>query len=142
MKKLVQFISFVFIAIVFSVVAVSAQTSQKFKADIPFDFSVGKNTYSAGTYNVRVVKSTNSVALMTIADENGKVLERISVTPNGTAPDSQSLFTFIRSGDKRFLSKISCDEAAYNVPVSRSKMRESVAGSAPAAKAAVPTSSM
>jgi len=140
MKKSIQFISFVFIAVVFSVVAVSAQSAQKFKADIPFDFAVGKNTYSAGTYNVRVVKSS-SVAVLTLSDQSGKELEHISVSPTGNAADEKSLFTFIRSGDKRFLSKISCAEAAYDVPVSHSKIRESVAGPA-AVKAAVPVSSM
>jgi len=141
MKKFIQFISFVFIAVVFSVVAVSAQSSQKFKAEIPFDFAVGKNTYSAGTYNVRVVKSS-TVAVLTLSDQTGKELERISVSPTGTVPEAQSLFTFIRSGDKRFLSKITCAEASYDVPVSHSKMREAVAGPAPAVKAAVPISSM
>jgi len=141
MKKFIQFISFVFIAGVFSVVAVSAQSAQKFTADIPFDFAVGKNTYSAGTYNVRVVKSTG-IAVMTLSDQNGKELEHIPVSPNGTAYDAKSLFTFIRSGDKRFLSKISCAEASYDVPVSHSTLRESVAENAPAVKAAVPMSSM
>jgi len=118
MKRFIQFLSFAFIAMVVSVAAVSAQSSQKFKADIPFDFSVGENTYAAGTYNVRVVKNSSYTGLLTLSDKDGKVLERLLVSPDAVSFGDESLFTFTRAGDKRFLTKISCAEAGYAVRIS------------------------
>ena len=142
MKKFIQFISFVFIAVVFSVVAVSAQTAHKFQAEIPFDFSVGKNIYSAGTYNVRVDKSTGTVGVLTLSDKDGKMLDRVAVSSNGMVSEKDSFFTFVRTGNQRSLSKISSAAAGFDVPWSNRKQKSMIAGSSPAEKITVPTSSL
>jgi hypothetical protein len=128
MKRSIQFISFVFIAIVFSVISASAQSSQRFDADIPFEFSVGGHTYAAGNYNVRVVKQ-GSVAVLTLSDSTGKQLERIIVNPNGEASNDESLFTFVREGDQRILTKVASAEVGFDIPRTSRKQKALIATS-------------
>ena len=117
MKKIIQVISFAFIALVFSAVAANAQSVQKYKADIPFAFSLGNHNYEPGTYALRVAKSGYSSAILTLVDNHGKVLQ--SVTASQTVGTSrESVLEFIREGNQRAISRIAGADYGFIVHTS------------------------
>jgi hypothetical protein len=123
MKKIIQLISFVFIAVVVSVVSVKAQAAQKFEANIPFSFSVAGKTYDAGNYKVKIAKPFGSAGIMTIWNGDGKVLGMFNVTSSGESTANESKFIFDRSGDDRTLTRIVTTETSFDVPRVNTKRR-------------------
>jgi hypothetical protein len=47
------------------------QISQKYNADIPFDFQVGGRTYHAGTYTIGALSDNSNSGAVTIHDRDG-----------------------------------------------------------------------
>lgn len=127
MKKIIQLISFVFIAVVISVVSVKAQSSQKFNADIPFSFSVDGKTYDAGSYRVRITKPSGAGGILTLLNSEGKILDIFAVVPGGDSAAKESSFIFDRSGDDRTLTKIVTTETSYEIPKAKSNRRATLA---------------
>ena len=127
MKKFLQLISFVFIAVLISVVSLNAQTTQKFNADIPFPFSVGGKTYDAGNYRVKITKSEGSGGIMTLLNSEGEILDVRTVISIGESMASDSSFVFEGSGGNRTLTKIVTTETSYAVTRSDSKRRATLA---------------
>ena len=127
MKKIIQIVSFAFIAVVLSVVSVKAQFTQKFNAQVPFSFSIGNKTYEAGTYKVQITKSGGVAGTMTILSSDGKRLDVFPVLFTGESLANESSFLFDRSGGDRTLTKIITTEASYELPQVNSKRREALA---------------
>ena len=120
MKKIIQIISFAFIALVFSAVAANAQSVQKYKAEIPFAFSLGDHNYEPGTYSITIARSATGTAIMTLVDNGGKSLQRVVVSQTvGTS--RESVLEFIRTGDQRSLSRIA--NADYGFTIHQSSKR-------------------
>ena len=125
MNKIIQVISFAFIALVFTAVAANAQSVQKYKTEIPFAFSVGSHNYEPGTYNLKVARSDGGVGVLTLIDNSGRSLQRVAVSQTvGTS--RESILEFIRTGNERSLSRIATSDYGFLVHVS-SKKSKSVA---------------
>ena len=101
MKRLIQTCSFVALLLVLTFGA-QAQISKTYFVKIPFDFKIGQESYTAGTYQVSVLenmvlirnkKSTSSKVLTTLSEQEGKDFE----TPH---------FYFNRVEDKNVLVEI------------------------------------
>jgi hypothetical protein len=127
MKKIIQFTSFAFIAVILSVVSVSAQFTQKFKANVPFSFSIGSKVYDAGTYNVKITKSGGAAGILTVVSTDGKRLDVFPILFAGESSANQYSFLFDRSGDVRTLTKIITTNASYEIPHVNSKPRATLA---------------
>jgi len=121
MKKIIQVISFAFIAFIFTAIATNAQSVQKFKAEIPFAFSVGNHNYEPGTYNVRVARSDNGAGVLTLMNNSGKSLQRVAVSQ--TVGSRESMMEFIRNGDQRSLSRIASTDHGFLVHRSSKKSK-------------------
>jgi hypothetical protein len=122
MKKIIQVVSFAFIALVFSAVAANAQSVQKYKAEIPFAFSLGNHNYEPGTYSVKVAKLDSSSGVLTLIDNQGKALQRVMVSQTvGTSRDS--VFEFIRTGSERSLSRIATPDSGFQLHRSSRKSK-------------------
>lgn len=127
MKKIIQLISFAFIAVVVSVVSVKAQSAQRFNADIPFAFSVGGKTYDAGRYKVKVAKPYGAGEFLTLLNSEGKVLDVFAITSSGESGAGESSFVFEHSGHEHTLTKIVSTDVSYELPKVGSKRRATLA---------------
>lgn len=107
MKKLIQICTILSLLVVFSVVSANAQSVERIDAKIPFDFNIGKTTYKAGNYIIRVSKIAGSNTILSLEDENKNFLQNFVVLRNGNTSDKKSLLLFNRYEDKVFLSQIS-----------------------------------
>jgi hypothetical protein len=122
MKKIIQVISFAFIALVFSAVAANAQSFQKYKAEIPFAFSLGGHDYEPGSYTVRVATSGNGAGILTLVDKRGRALQ--SVTASQTVGTSrESVLEFIRTGNQRSLSRIATADYGFQIYIPSKKSK-------------------
>jgi hypothetical protein len=127
MKKIIQITSFLFIALIFSAVAAKAQSTERFKAEIPFVFSVGQKVYEPGRYTVKVTKSVSTDVILTILDNDGKVMKSVLVQPLNETGGLQSTFIFVTEGNDHSLSKILTSQSAYGIPLVNKKHRISMA---------------
>lgn len=127
MKKVIQVTSFLFLAFIFSAVSAKAQTAERFKATIPFAFSIGQKTYEPGNYTVRISNHSEAGSVLTIFDNKGKAINSLIVRSLVERQDDESTFVFSRSGEERSLTKIVTRYSAYAVPETNLKRRISVA---------------
>jgi len=127
MKKIIQVTSFLFLAVIFSAVSANAQSAEKFKATIPFAFSIGQKTYEPGNYTVKISNHSEAGSLLTIFDSKGKPINSLVVRSLVDRRDDESTFVFSRSGEDRSLTKIVTRYSAYAVPETSLKRRISVA---------------
>jgi len=127
MKKIIQVTSFLFLAVIFSAVSAKAQSAERFKATIPFAFSIGQKTYEPGNYTVKISNHSEAGSVLTIFDNKGKAINSLVVRNLVDRRDDESTFVFTRSGEDRTLTRIVTPHSAYAVPETSLKRRISVA---------------
>lgn len=75
-KKALQICSLVGLLAVLAVVSAQAQTDGRYKAQIPFDFSIGGKTYQPGSYliSVRNLDRSPTTKIFSVTDAKNRVL--------------------------------------------------------------------
>jgi hypothetical protein len=123
MKRFIQTITVLSVTILLGAVAASAQFSTRAKANIPFDFNIGSRSFDAGTYGIRIMRTTAGSAAVTFLDDNGTAIETVvgMVQGQGSLGDRELLFD--RTGDNRVLRNIVIGGSGIAIPVSRERRR-------------------
>lgn len=83
--------------------AASAVYSFRIKADIPFDFQVGKKKFPKGDYIIESVGSTGTVLIR--REKGGKAINVLTIKDKQTDKHKSKLM-FRRYGDQYFLARI------------------------------------
>ncbi len=105
-KRSFLLLTFAAVTLIFGVNAASAQGTTVLKANIPFEFSIGKTTLPAGEYSI-TLPETGSIPMIAVREDDGRGYARVLTnwikagkgeTPNG--------ITFIRSGDRYYLYQV------------------------------------
>ena len=123
MKRFIQTITVLSVTILLGAVAASAQFSTRAKADIPFDFSIGSRSYDAGTYGIRIMRTTTGSAAVTFLDKSGSALDTVvGLIHGGQAFEDRELL-FDRSGDNRILRTVVINGSEIAIPVSGERRR-------------------
>lgn len=115
MKKAI-FISI--IAAVFAFLSISstrAQVSGVYKANIPFDFSVGKRQYPAGLYNVEVRGTEKK--FFVFRDSRGRGSYLINTRPGKEMLEETASLDFRRIGGSYYLQSIQAVDLTSSVPI-------------------------
>lgn len=102
-----------------------AQLIGEIKANIPFKFTVGKTTLSAGSYVVRVLDITEPNELV-IAQDDGKVEVMFSTIDAQTKqPIKEPELVFNKIGDREFLSEVWPDQSGsgYQIEKTRAELK-------------------
>jgi len=115
MKKIIcTFISIAVLSILAGVSA-SAQTyGTRVEADIPFDFTVGKKTYKAGSYDLSIVRGQAGTYLVSLFDENGKYICRSFAVENAGTVKRQSILEFSVMSGEHYLAALRTPDVAYS----------------------------
>ena len=107
-----------------SVCFAQAQNSEHYKTEIPFDFTVGKKQYAAGTYSIEVAGAGQR--FFVLRDAGGRNGYFVQATP-GTPIDSRgAVLDFHRSGDQHVLAAIRTSDLTSNLR--RAVIKGSLAG--------------
>lgn len=136
MKRFIQFFSFIALAFVFSTVSAQAQSVTKVEANVPFDFKIGENSFSSGTYEIRIVNSASGSARVLLTDENGDRTHSAIVLRNGESVGSRAELVFNVEGSTRTLAGITTNDAGYSLPKFRKSRSVTIRASVPLRKAA------
>ena len=116
MKKFIQTISFLALALVFGGISANAQQTTKIDANVSFDFIVGDQYLTAGEYVIRVSPSPGGVKTIEVRSKKGDVLYTGLVIPNGDTGRGRSELVFDKSNERTVLKKILTGDAGYSVP--------------------------
>ena len=94
--------------------AVSAQVSgTRVEANIPFDFTVGSETFSAGSYRLLFTKGTGYVYKVSLTTEKGRPIMKTIAVQNGSTLRNKSELVFAVADGDYFLEKLRTPEAGY-----------------------------
>lgn len=116
MKKVIQLVSFLGLALIFGGVTANAQAVTSVDAKVPFDFVVGEKTLPAGNYVLRIINAPNSAQRLEIRDSEQDIRFTALMFKNGDRNRYRSELIFDRSSGKAVLTKIVTGEAGYSVP--------------------------
>lgn len=103
-------VGFIFCSISFA----QAQNTGAYKADIPFDFSVGKKQYSAGTYFIEIRGLEQK--FFVIRDERGRKPYVAMTFPGDAMGTRAAQLDFQRIGDRYFLMSVRAADVASLFP--------------------------
>ena len=107
-----------------SAATANAQSAQSVDANVPFNFTVGDETYAAGTYKLQVLSDTAGGSIIRINDDKGNVLRTVVATQNGAAAVEKSELVFERRGNDRYLVGISLPERGLRLAGSKKERTE------------------
>ena len=125
-NKILQIGSLLFLVVTFAVVSVNAQKAVQLKAQIPFDFNIGKNNYKADGYSVVLKNPTENPATMMMQTVDGRNLQIGFVLQSGKKSRAgKTTMTFNRYANQYFLAEINSTEFALALP--KSKLERQVA---------------
>lgn len=92
-----------------------AQSIERYRAQIPFDFSMGKKHYTAGEYFVDV-RGFESKSLV-IRDANGRNSYMVGTSPSEGAGDGRTArLDFLKYGDRYILRTVKIRNLESNHP--------------------------
>jgi len=96
-------------------VAVSAAAQDSVRVQVPFDFQVNNQTFTAGTYNVQRANDLGRGILSIHGNGGQAVLMMTPASPEGHVPG----FSFRHSGDSYWLSAITTASGRFVLPSAR-----------------------
>lgn len=125
MKSLiVKISSSLVLAIILMVVSAQAQSLQQYRAQIPFDFKIGKKLYKAGDYIINVRSINQLSAVLSVKNEKTRDLREMAVLTNGSRSlVNKTVLMFDRYGDQYVLTRMVSPDYGLSAPKSKAKTR-------------------
>lgn len=102
--------------------AIYAQ-SNTIKAEIPFDFNVKNETYSAGEYTIKQSVADNGQSLVWTLNNDEKQIAILAMTTQSKEREDKPSMTFNRYGNQYFLSKFVTQRLKIALRTSKSEKR-------------------
>lgn len=127
MKKFIQIISVLSLAVVVMAASANAQSTAKINVAIPFDFSVGSKVVKAGAYDVKVRPNTAGVATVTFTDSTGHNVKTVVAIQNGSEAIGKAQLVFDVSNGGHALSQVIIDRLGLSVPAARNTRNQATA---------------
>jgi hypothetical protein len=102
MRKQILGLATLVVFITLAVGSVQAQTGYRIQTNIPFDFTAGKTSLSAGNYSVQLI-SENALLVRSLDGKQSVLLLAQQAEPAGIRKPARMIFN--RYGDRYFLSQ-------------------------------------
>ena len=109
-----------FIAVIGSFTAFGQSNGLRVEADIPFDFTVGKKTFSSGNYKLVLTRFQNTVYTASLYDGDGKFVLRTTAIRNGSVVNNKSDMVFAVNEGGHFLEKLRTPDMGFQFGVWKS----------------------
>jgi hypothetical protein len=125
--KSIVAVSFVML---FAIVSASAQTSNQMVANIPFDFYVKSQKFTAGEYVVERANPNSFSASMIIRQKDGKnsnIVMMLPLTVNAGTGKNQPSLIFNRYGADYFLSEVRNPADSFGAQFPKVKLERNLA---------------
>ena len=121
MRKVIQFISFLGLVLVFGGVSANAQRVTNVDANVPFDFVIGDRSLPAGEYVLRIVSTPGGAQRLEVSNQDREVVYKALMMTNGDRNKFRSELVFDRSSGQAVLAKILTEDVGYSLPQPRSE---------------------
>ena len=121
MKKFIQICSLLSLLVIFGAASANAQSGFGVDVEIPFDFSVGDQSYEAGNYIVKVDSLTTGTATLTIRDTKTDEVQRVLLNGNGDQAVGDIKLVFDNIAGRRVLTKVRTPSRGYALVRSKSE---------------------
>jgi len=100
--------------VVLGIISTFGQTvGMRVDADIPFDFTVGKTTFSEGKYKLVLTRIHESLYAVSMFGEDGKRVLATTAIRNGSVNAQNSDMVFAVSNGGHFLDKLRTADAGF-----------------------------
>ena len=103
-RQLIKGMTMLLVALAFCTASAYGQSTRS-SAQIPFDFTVGSETLSAGRYNISNATPEGKIVKIEAAKEQAAVMRLTSRVGGGAAAESSKL-VFHKYGNRYFLAEI------------------------------------
>lgn len=114
------------LSLVLVVGSATAQTVHV-RADVPFNFAVGSNTYPAGAYSVKTIGDRDNKVLLLHAEDGKNSMAIISNATVNLTPADKTKLVFSRYGNQYFLSQVWVNGAIRGHQLPKSNREKEVA---------------
>jgi hypothetical protein len=136
MRPIIRTFLVLSLTLVFGASISHAQSSgTRIEAVIPFDFSIGDKTFTAGKYDLSLFRLYGSVHSVRLRDNTGKLILNTTAIQNGSSARNKSDMLFAIVDDQHFLDKIRTPDCGFVFNKSSRDKRIAKAG-----RVSVPTS--
>jgi hypothetical protein len=115
MNKLIQALSVLILAVIFSVATASAQTVTKVQAEIPHNFNLGAATFAAGSYEMRIAKDESGGAVISLVSVGGQFLKTVLGRQSGAATEGSPVLQFENRNGIYYLTNIVTRTFSYAI---------------------------
>jgi hypothetical protein len=105
LKGISMLVLIISIAFVTAVVSANAQTHDRLKADVPFDFMVGDQKLPAGAYTISPLMEQSNDGVVLRNDDSSASAMHLTNRIDGKA-EQQARLVFRKQGDSYYLSEI------------------------------------
>lgn len=127
MKKIISTVFILaFVTVFVAATSFAQQLGTRVEAKIPFNFSIGKRSFAAGDYQLRIVRHFGSVYAVSLIDESGNAILRTVAIQNGNTSLDRSEMVFAVAGGERYLESLRTPDAGFYF--SRSSDSKRIAG--------------
>jgi hypothetical protein len=120
------------IAIIFLTAAAttaSAQLDQRYRAEIPFDFSVGKQDMKAGQYALGLYNSSSGIPVLGITNrDTGEKRFLKAITRSGDNRTYTAVLRFVRDGEHYELAEVKGSDFDLKLKSTWSQVNQVVKG--------------
>lgn len=114
MKKIVLTLSSLVLSVTLFAFAANASTKTRLTVDVPFDFSVGEKTITAGQYSVEVTRDSSGGATVGLIDSKGNRVA-LAIGRVESQIGGRTDFLFKKTGDEHVLNRIIFRDHAINL---------------------------
>ena len=111
------FLALSFIAVFGTVLAFGQTPGLHVEAEIPFDFTVGKSTFSKGSYEMRLSRINGSVYSASLYDADGKVVLSTTAIKIGSTNRDGSDMLFSANGGRLSLNKLRTPDTGFQFSI-------------------------
>ena len=132
MNRIIRQVSLIGLVILAVTLAANAQSSQQYRADIPFSFEANGKQYAAGEYTIGPLSQVTvpgAIAIRSLNTGNARVLGVTSDMGNGNW-DNPGKLIFRKVDGRHTLSQISTASFEMNMKVKKSRSNELAKGGA------------
>ena len=106
-RHIINLTAIAIIVLTSAAASVSAQMTQQYRAEIPFDFSIGNRDMKAGNYALGFFNSESSIPVLGIMNrESGQAKAIKPVVRSGYDRDTKAVLKFVRSGEHYDLAEV------------------------------------
>lgn len=116
MKKAIRITFLAASVLLFGGMAANAQGPTRIEANVPFDFVVGNQYFSAGEYVIQILGNRSGSRPVRISWKDGEILYTTFAMDGGDRAASGSTLTFDRTNGLAVLKRITTDNDGFSLP--------------------------